>query len=135
MDPFKKLPGFRKAPPGLERKLLRLIPKVLLVGTIIILLPSVIVRWWTMDQAPLLVSKFIMTIDIYAFSLLSMLWTALFTIGLGALIVMIMKGPAYVADAYPLIDADRPRAKQADASSTDRYARKLSQPDQNETRQ
>jgi hypothetical protein len=135
MDPFKKLPGFRRAPAGLERKILRLIPKVFLVGTVLIALPSLIARWWTMDQAPLLVSKFIMTIDIYAFSLLSMLWTALFTVGIGALTVMIMKGPAYVADAYPLIDADRPRAKQADASPPDRYAQQLSQPDQNETKQ
>jgi hypothetical protein len=109
MDPFKKLPGFRRAPPGLERKILRLIPKVFVVGTVMIFLPSLVARLWHMDDAHHLFSKFITTIDIYAFALLSVLWTALFTVGLGALIVMIMKGPAYVADAYPLIDADKPR--------------------------
>lgn len=121
MDLFKKLPGFRQTPAGLERTVLRLIPKVFLVGTALIALPSLLSRWWAMDQAPVLVSKFITTIDIYAFSLLSLFWTALFTVGLGALIVMIMKGPAYVADAYPLTDAERPRNKQADASSPDHY--------------
>jgi hypothetical protein len=31
-----------------------------------------------------------------------------FTAALFCLIVLIAKGPAYVADAYPLIDSDRP---------------------------
>jgi hypothetical protein len=31
------------------------------------------------------------------------------TLGIAALIVMLAKGPAYVADAYPLIDSDRPK--------------------------
>jgi hypothetical protein len=35
-------------------------------------------------------------------------WTIVFTVVLGCLIVMIAKGPAYVADAYPLPDADAP---------------------------
>jgi hypothetical protein len=30
------------------------------------------------------------------------------TVAIGAFIVMVMKGPAYVADAYPLEDADQP---------------------------
>jgi len=109
MDLFKKLPGFHRAPPGLERKILRLVPRVFWIGTVVIFLPSLVARLWHMDDATYLFSKFITTIDIYAFALLSVLWTALFTVGLGALIVMIMKGPAYVADAYPLIDAEKPR--------------------------
>ena len=121
MDPFKKLPGYRKAPAGLERKILRLIPKVFLVGTVLIVLPSIVARLWTMDDAPWMVSKFISTIDIYAFGLLSVLWTALFTVGVGAFTVMVMKGPAYVADAYPLLDADKPRARNEDAEHAMRY--------------
>lgn len=123
MDPFKKLPGYRKAPPGLERKILRLVPKVFLVGTVLILLPSAIARIWTMDDAPWVINKFITTIDIYAFGLLTVLWTALFTVGVGAFTIMVMKGPAYVADAYPLPDADKPRALQpADSEPANRYA-------------
>lgn len=110
MDPFKKLPGYEKAPPGLERKILRLIPRAFLIGTGVILLPSLLARLWHMDDTTDLLGKFITTVDIYAFGLLSVLWTALFTVSLGALIVMVMKGPAYVADAYPLLDADKPRS-------------------------
>jgi hypothetical protein len=109
VDLFKKLPGFQKSPAGLERKLLRVLPKVFLVGTIVIALPSLIARIGSMNDAPYLVAKFITTVDIYAFSLLATFWTALFTLTVGAFTVMVMKGPAYVADAYPLIDSDAPR--------------------------
>ncbi|AWB35261.1 hypothetical protein [Orrella marina] len=109
IDPFTKLPGYKKAQPGLERKILRLIPKVFLVGTFMIFLPSLIARIWNIDEAGWAVAKFITTIDIYAFGLLSVLWTGLFTVGVGAITVMVMKGPAYVADAYPLPDSDKPR--------------------------
>lgn len=110
MNLFNKLPGFQKAPPGLERKILRWIPRVFLVGTSLIALPSILTRLWHIGQPDWVASKLITTIDIYAFGLLTAFWTVLFTVGLGALTVMIMKGPAYVADAYPLPDADRPRA-------------------------
>jgi len=40
--------------------------------------------------------------------LMILFWTALFTVAIGAFVVMVMKGPAYVADAYPLSDSDRP---------------------------
>jgi hypothetical protein len=109
VDLFTKLPDFQKAPAGLERKILRLLPKVLLVGTTVIALPSLIVRVWSVSDAPYLVAKLIKTVDIYTFSLLATFWTALFTFAIGALTVMVMKGPAYVADAYPLIDSDAPR--------------------------
>jgi len=109
VDLFNKLPGFQKAPAGLERKILRLLPKVLLVGTTVMALPSLIVRVWSMSDAPFLVAKLIKTVDIYTFSLLATFWTALFTFAIGALTIMVMKGPAYVADAYPLIDSDAPR--------------------------
>lgn len=109
VDLFTKLPGFQKAPAGLERKILRLLPKVLLVGTTVIALPSLVVRVWSMSDAPYLVAKLLKTVDIYTFSLLATFWTALFTFAIGALTVMVMKGPAYVADAYPLIDSDAPR--------------------------
>ena len=35
-------------------------------------------------------------------------WTVLFTVAIGCSIVIVMKGHAYVADAYPLSDRDTP---------------------------
>ncbi len=114
MNLFNKLPGFQKSPAGLERKILRWIPRVFLVGTGLIALPSMLTRLWHISEQHWVASKLITTVDIYAFGLLTAFWTALFTVGLGALTVMIMKGPAYVADAYCLPDADRPRAMPPD---------------------
>ena len=36
-------------------------------------------------------------------------WVALLTVAMACMIVMVMKGPAYVADAYPLSHSDQPR--------------------------
>jgi len=36
-------------------------------------------------------------------------WTVVFTVAIGAFIVFVMKGPAYVADRYELPDEDAPR--------------------------
>jgi hypothetical protein len=52
--------------------------------------------------------KFATTIKIVLASVLVLHWTVVFTAALLCMIVMIAKGPAYVADAYPLIDSDRP---------------------------
>ena len=38
--------------------------------------------------------------------LLILHWTVLFTVGIAAFIVMMMEGPAYVADAYPLDEVE-----------------------------
>ena len=37
-------------------------------------------------------------------------WTLVLTVGIGCVVVMMMKGPAYVADTYPLSDSDLPAA-------------------------
>ena len=50
----------------------------------------------------------IQTIDILAIGVVVLHWTLVLTVAIGAFIVMVMKGPAYVADAYPLEDAERP---------------------------
>jgi len=35
-------------------------------------------------------------------------WTVVLTVAIAAFIVMVMKGPAYVADAYPVEDSEAP---------------------------
>ncbi len=105
---FNKVPGFVKTPPGEERRVLRQLPKVFVVGSLLIALPSLAVR-----LAPLLGSgeasaTLVSTVDFYDIGLLIVHWTAIVTVAIGAFIVVVMKGPAYVADPYPLIDGDAP---------------------------
>lgn len=47
-------------------------------------------------------------VDIVAISILVLHRTAVLTVAIAAFIVMVMKGPAYVADAYPVDDSESP---------------------------
>jgi hypothetical protein len=105
---FNRLPGFQQTPAGQERTVLRLLPKALMLGTLLLCLPSLAVRlWWASAPAHEVATR-ITTVDIYAISVLVLHWTVVFTVGIGAVIVMVMKGPAYVADAYPMEGMNRP---------------------------
>ena len=105
---FNKLPGYRNAPPGLERTVLRHLPWALVLGSLLVGVPSVLVRWLPGDGEPAAVAKAISLVDFAALGVLGVYWTALLTIAIHAFTIMVMKGPAYVADAYPLSDADAP---------------------------
>ena len=63
--------------------------------------------WWA-GAPDYEVATRITTVDIYAIGVLVLHWTAVLTVAIGAVIVTIMKGPAYVADAYPMEGMDRP---------------------------
>jgi hypothetical protein len=108
MNFFTKLPGFTKSPPGLEREVLRLLPKILLLGTLFLGFPSLLARLYPWDGSETLVAMRITSIDIYMISAVILHWSIVCTVAIAAFIVMVMKGPAYVADAYPLVDSDTP---------------------------
>ena len=103
MNLFNKLPGFARSAPGLEQRIWQRLPAMLLWGT---LLPLVLAagnhalapaapRYGSSDGALLLW-------DYTMFGVVALHWTLLLTLALGCFIVRVMKGPAYVADAYPL---------------------------------
>lgn len=107
MGLFNKLPGFQRSPAGLERKVLRWIPAALTMGLGVLVLPSLILRLtgrqgWQAGQVASMV-------DIYAMGAILFYCNIIVAVAMTAFIVMLMKGPAYVADAYPLNDADSPR--------------------------
>ena len=60
------------------------------------------------------VAKATATVDIFAFATGLTAFTAVVTIAIGCIVVMIMKGPAYVADGYDLNAADRPAPPDTD---------------------
>ncbi len=108
MNAFNRLPGFTKTPPGKERKLIRGLPMIFLVGTLLLALPSIFVRLvpWSGTEAEIALR--ITGFDIYVISLVILHWTVVLTVGIAAFIIMVMKGPAYVADPYPLNESDTP---------------------------
>ena len=105
---FNRLPGFQKTPAGQERQVLRRLPRIWVLGTVLLCLPSLAARLWWAGVPDYEVGASITTVDIYAIGAVILHWTAVLTVGIGAIIVSIMKGPAYVADAYPMEGMDRP---------------------------
>ena len=99
----------RVAPPGLEMRLLRLVPRAMLVGTLVPAAISVCARVIHRGGHPADVAKQVLSADIFAIALLVTAWTAIVTVLIGAVVVFIMKGPAYEADSYPIPHNERNR--------------------------
>lgn len=102
MSVFRRLPGFQRSPAGLEWWLLRRMPLIAVAGTI---LPILCVMPAHLAAGGV-GTKLATTIGIALVSVLVLHWTAVFTVALACVIVMIAKGPAYVADAYELPDGE-----------------------------
>ena len=106
MDLFKKLHG-RRVPPGLEWQILRKLPRITFVGLLIPVALAVLVRVWP-PQPGVDIAKHVKSVDIFAIATTITFLTAVLTVAIGCIVVYVMKGPAYVADAYPLQHSDRP---------------------------
>lgn len=105
MNLFNKLPGFVQSPPGLEHLVWQKLPSIWLWGTLIpagLALANRVSASTTsfsaIDQKALLLWEFAMV------GVVLLHWMLVLAVGLGCFIVRVMKGPAYVADAYPLPD-------------------------------
>ena len=105
MNLFNKLPGFVQSPPGFEDRIWRMLPAVWLWGSLLPVTLALACRvltsadpFSTMDQKALMLCDFVM------FGLIMVHWMLVLTVGLACFIVRVMKGPAYVADAYYLPD-------------------------------
>ena len=105
---FNRLHG-RLEPPGRELHILRKLPRIALAGTLLPAALAVLVRVLP-PQPDVDTAKHIRSVDIFAIATTVTFWTAIFTVAIGCVIVHIMKGPAYVADPYPLEHADRPES-------------------------
>lgn len=106
---LRQLKGFTTSPPGLEQRILRRIPELLVLGLAAITAPTLLIRVLPYSGSIQEWQSAIAMIDIVAIAFGVFYITMLFTLGLGAFIVKLMKGPAYVADSYPLIDSDQPK--------------------------
>jgi hypothetical protein len=123
MSAMRKLPGFRRSPSGLEWTVLRRLPMITLVGTIALVVGALVAEF-SLGGDPA-GAKLATTTQIALASVLVLHWTVALTVALLCVIVLIAKGPAYVADAYPLIDSDRPaRSEASDAAAPVNPARR-----------
>ena len=104
---MKKLHN-RHYPAGLEWVILKKLPMVLLGGIVIPLFMSIIVRVFPAADSAAEIARHQTSIDILAVALFIVVIISVFTVAIGCVVVVLMKGPGYVSDAYKLEDSDRP---------------------------
>lgn len=107
--PGIKLPVPRPEPPGFETLILKSSFRWLCWGSLFIVEPSVFGRLVDWNQKTINVEQTLISIDVGVIAVLILYWTVLFTLGISAVIIKVMKGNAYQADSYPLQDSERPQ--------------------------
>jgi len=104
MPYLNKLPGFQRSPAGLEWQIWKRLHWIWLAGTALPLaaagLAYLLPQWHPGASGARAAEQFFYVMV----GLVVLHWTLVLTVAIGCVIVMLMKGPAYVADAYPLQD-------------------------------
>lgn len=108
MNWLNKLPGHHRASAGLEWALWRKLPHILAAGTALPLAALAVVHAVWGDDASAATERLVRMADFATVALISLHWSLMLAVAIGCVIVMLMKGPAYVADAYEMPYSDRP---------------------------
>jgi hypothetical protein len=111
MNLFNKLSGFQRSPAGLEWRIWKKLHIFLFAGTALPLLAAATVYaadWLWPNAQPNNKPDLFLYIML---GLITLDWTLVLALAIGCAIVIIMKGPAYIADAYALEQSeDFPKA-------------------------
>lgn len=99
---------------GLEWRILKQTPAAFLLSGLAVYLTNQLAHWLIVAENASLQLKQTEFIDIISISVLITIWTAIFTVAIGAFTVYIMKGPIYTADSLELIDSENPVETKAD---------------------
>lgn len=108
MKLLNKLPDSVRAAPGLEWSVLKMLPVALVAGTLLPLAFSLSNRFMPPEGTAADIESYLGMVDILSIAMAVTVWMSAFTIAIGCVVVVVMKGPAYVADAYELEDSDHP---------------------------
>lgn len=105
---MQKHPPDRKYPPGLEWTLFRKLPLLTFAGFAVIGLLYGLVRIWPWEGEARQLASLIQRMDFALIGAAIFHLTMMFTLLIGCVVVLIMKGPRYTADSYPVNDSERP---------------------------
>ena len=103
-----KVEPVHRAPPGLEWRLLRRLPWILVGGLLVLAVGAQLSRLLVADGPSWEVAAAIRRTDFALLGALFYFIDLLMVTAIGCVIVMIMKGPRYSADSYEIPHADRP---------------------------
>jgi hypothetical protein len=110
IDFFKKLPNSTRYPIGIEWPLLKKIPWIFIIGTLLILSPALTIYF----KNTIITAAQYKTIYICLGAMFTY-WFFVGVVAIGCVLIMIMKGPGYVADAYELPKEDKKLEENPDA--------------------
>ena len=103
---MNRLPGFKRGAPGLEWSIWKRLPAVLAWGTAVPLAVAAAV-WFAAPVLPAGAEDRQVLLTLYRIiGLVVLHWTLVLTVAIGCAIVILMKGPAFVADPYSLPERD-----------------------------
>jgi hypothetical protein len=118
MQLFRKIDDHRE-PPGMERVILKKLPLYLAGGTVVPALVTVFSHLFPPAGTSIEVAKQTGILDYVALGAVFTVWTAALTVAIGCLVVIVMKGPTYAADSYPMEDPEHPDRNQFSDSPRD----------------
>ena len=102
LDFFKKLPNGIEYPVGIEWPIFKKIPLIFIIGTVLILSPAASIY---INNSVITAAQY-KTIYVCLGAMFSY-WFFVGVLAIGCFLIMIMKGPGYVADAYELPKEDK----------------------------
>lgn len=121
MNWFKKIPYQYRAASGLEWRLWRKLPLIALAGTALPLLCLGLVHLLSEPAPDASEARWIQMMDYVVAGVIVFHWSMVLTIAIGCVIVIVMKGPGYVADGYLVSHSDQPRAAYETAEEASAY--------------
>ncbi|MEO7953536.1 MAG: hypothetical protein ABIR35_05495 [Polaromonas sp.] len=121
MNWLKKLPQNRRANSGLEWLLWRKLPLIALLGTLLPLLSLGLLHLLADPQASAADIRWLQMAGYVVGGVIAFHWSMVATVAIGCVIVMVMKGPGYVADGYRVSHSDQPREKMETAEEAAAY--------------
>ena len=121
MNWFKKISHTRRAASGLEWRLWRKLPLIALIGTVLPLLCLALVHLLSSSSPDAAELRWLQMMDYMVGGAIFFHWSMVLTVGIGCVIVMVMKGPGYVADGYKVSHSDQPRAAMETAEEAKAY--------------
>ena len=103
MKLFNKLPGFVRSAPGWEQRIWRRLPAIVLWGTLLPLaLAGANHALAPASSESRAGNGALLLWDYQMIGVVMLHWSLVLTLAIAGFIVRVMKGPAHVADAYPL---------------------------------
>ncbi|MDB5930379.1 MAG: hypothetical protein JWR60_2086 [Polaromonas sp.] len=121
MNWFEKVPHTHRAASGLEWTLWRRLPLIALGGTALPLLCLALMNLLADASPDAAELRRLQLMEYRVWGLIFSHWSLVVTVAIGCVIVMVMKGPGYVADGYRVSHSDQPRSAMETAEEAQAY--------------